>query len=936
MNVECVNRQSFGARFETTANDASLANRILAGRLSMSPHPEWRIPNDPTWTEDPFGDDNWQFQYHSLRWLDPLRRRALTGDRESFLAWERFAKSWIEKNPPGKSPTKWAWFDMGDALRTFELVFATAMYDEVPSWLADSLSAHAQWLADENNLGHGNHALHQHQALFVVGSALEDTKLVSLAVSRIGDMASRSYDDQGINEEGSISYQEANYRWWKETIRRLQLEGLTLPEWAARIEATPESLAHATQPDGNYVRIGDMDSGRPSKIDSPFTKYVSSSGAEGIAPKDLIKVYDRGYVFGRSGWGETERDFSEETFFSLCFGAQQKIHGHADGGSLTYFSKGQPWLVDTGKFTYGAHPMRRYVVNRQGHNLLVAPELKYDRSSEVTLFRVDDTSRHFEAVTRDTGYEGVLITRRLIYSKRGEYVLTLDAVSAQEPVTIEQRWHVDHQTEVEVTGDTARLVRGKTDNSIQWIGRVGQISTFRGDTNPHNGWMSVGWRKSKATTVISARQNGTQLTFRTVIGASLSHAKESATVRKVADGYVEYSVRGRVGMEYILVGKRNVIISDHPFQDEQIGKYFEKAQPVKAQEIKSASEIIGALPLASSSIDQRKLAFSQMWREIEKLGVDKAYRSGHIAGLIDIAGKDMALPDAVKDAGKSRAPIIAWDKNLILKNRAGNVQSYTSRTSAAKDFGYEGIQSYRFGELTLPVASIAGSGETLHVSFHGALDRGKYALPRFERGQSLRGLGLNQLVFADPTLDLDPNLALAWFLGTESQDLHEEIAQFVKERMTALGITKVVLSGSSGGGFAALQVAAFLPESQVLVFNPQTSVTSYHPRLAQKATDLVFPGLDLTQTPVRVRLEAAARYRHLGSRTDIVFVQNDGDTHHSTEHREPFLLAVADLPGISVRTITESWGAGHRSPKTDVYLRHLRGIGLPVGSSLLN
>lgn len=928
MNLESVKRQSFGARYERTSKDKILTRNICEGRLIMSPHPEWQLPHEPTWLENPLKDGNWQFQYHSLRWLDPLRREAVAGDKQALRVWEHYVRSWIRANPAGKSKTKWAWIDMGDALRTYVLAFGLGMYDAPPAWLVDSLAEHALWIANEENLGHGNHALHQHQALFVAASILEKADLVDLAITRMGKLAVGSYDAQGVNEEGSISYQEANYHWWNEALRRLELEGIEKPSWGAILDAAPESLAHSTQPDGNYVRIGDMDSGSPARINSPFTEYVSSRGASGTAPKDLIKIYERGYIFGRSGWGETERDFSQETFFSLCFGSQRKIHGHADGGSLTYFASGYPWLIDTGKYLYGKHPMRSYVVNRPGHNLLLAMGRTYDRSVDVTLLRKAESSRHFEAVTRDTGYEGVLISRRTIFSKRGEYVLVLDAVSADDEVEIEQRWHAHESSTVELRKTSALLNNGNAQCELHWVGRNGTLNVVSGETQPYNGWTSTGWRKNKETSVVSARQKGTQLTFRTVIGGQSSTDGTTSTMRRLSTGYLEFTVQGRAGKEYILVGKKGVVISDHPFSSDNLEKFFVQNSFKTAELRLDAETAFGSLVPGTSTLEDREAAIAKADREFERIGNDKAYRTGLTTTMIDIAGNDIELPSSLDDALKSRVPLITWDENRPVAIRGATVRSYASRRSAAQDTQYRGIQTYRYGSLTLPVATIPGEGECLHASFHGALDRGKYSLPRFERSQSLSSLCTSQVVFADPTLDLDPALTLAWFLGTRTQDLHQEIALFITNRMSSLGLERLVLSGSSGGGFAALQVAAFIPGCTVVAFNPQTSVTSYHPRLAEKATEAIFTEQDLTSNKTLQRLNVAERYRALNSKVNILFVNNDGDIHHSKSHRDPFLAAVSDLPNITSNTITESWGPGHRSPSAEVYLRHLSFAGL--------
>lgn len=933
LDLKSVARQSFGARYEVTKHDRALAQQIKDRQLIMSPHPEWNLPISPTWLEDPFTDNNWQFQFHSLRWLDPLRRQALVGDSQAKELWIHYVRSWLEMNPVGKSPTKWAWIDMGDALRTYVLTFGLAMFEEAPQWLIEALRVHADWLADDQNLGHGNHSLHQHQALFVVGCALGNQDYAQLASDRLGQQLTWTYDEYGLNEEGSISYQEANYHWWNEAFRRLDLEQVPRPVEAVRLERAPETLAHATQPDGQYVRIGDMDSGGPSRVLSPYTRYASTEGAEGAPPRDLIKVYDRGYVFGRSGWGETERAFSEETFFSLCFGPQRKIHGQADGGSLTYFSKGHPWLIDTGKYIYGRDSMRTYVVGRQGHNVLVLNDRKYDRSVDVTLFREQHSDRHFEAVTRDTGYEGVLITRRTIYSKRGEFLLVLDAVSSKEQVEVEQRWHVSEKATAVLSGNSAVLESGDQECQMHWIGRSGELSAVRGETKPLDGWTSVGWKKKRATTVLKAKQTGTQITYRTVLGANSTATSEKMNYRRVAPGYFEYRISGRTGIEYILVGKRGSAVSDFPFTEDEIGQAMNPEPEVTTGDpALGGAEVFSRFSDEGAQKTQRSAVLADVLTEFDRAEPETVWHSGLVTSLIDIVASDLKLPDSLKSAAKRRSAIWSWDRDNPLKHRAGLVASYASRKLAATDTAHEGVQSYRVGPLTLPVLSMKGVGSVLHVSFHGALDRGKYALPRFERGQSLSGLNVPQLVFADPTLDLDPNLTLGWFLGTAQHDLHAEVAAFIEARKQALGAQRVVLSGSSGGGFAALQVAAFLPGSSVLAFNPQTSILAYHERLAAKATNVVFPGADLKDPSIAARLDVASRLASLESIVDITFVQNRGDKHHDEQHRAPFLERIADLNGVSARTVVEDWGSGHRSPKTETYLKLLSEMVLiPLG-----
>ena len=47
-------------------NPIPAANRLMANEYRLTPKPTVRLPANPTWRENPFHDNLWQFHYHSL------------------------------------------------------------------------------------------------------------------------------------------------------------------------------------------------------------------------------------------------------------------------------------------------------------------------------------------------------------------------------------------------------------------------------------------------------------------------------------------------------------------------------------------------------------------------------------------------------------------------------------------------------------------------------------------------------------------------------------------------------------------------------------------------------------------------------------------------------------------------------------------------------
>src|SRR5699024_6314579 len=95
-------RQMFGTSYLDTA-----VSKLLDGRLTMTPHPEWKLPETIDWAADPFNDVNWQNQFHMLRWLDPLRRAAADGNDDAYAMWRRYVSDWVKRNPRHDPAHQW-------------------------------------------------------------------------------------------------------------------------------------------------------------------------------------------------------------------------------------------------------------------------------------------------------------------------------------------------------------------------------------------------------------------------------------------------------------------------------------------------------------------------------------------------------------------------------------------------------------------------------------------------------------------------------------------------------------------------------------------------------------------------------------------------------------------------------------------------------------
>jgi hypothetical protein len=178
----------------------------------------------------------------------------------------------------------------------------------------------------------------------------------------------------------------------------------------------------------------------------------------------------------------------------------------------------------------------------------------------------------------------------------------------------------------------------------------------------------------------------------------------------------------------------------------------------------------------------------------------------------------------------------------------------------------------------------------LFVMLSGDAMRKKYDPPVFQRWKWAPMLPGHCLYIADPSTYLHPRLGLSWYAGTVSYDPQAVIARLVGEiaRQHDVPPGNVITYGSSGGGFAALRLAAALPDAIAVPINPQVTITDYEMRNVETYLDIAFGtrerALALELYP---RLSLRAEHATLQKRR-IIYIQNRLDTHHHEAHYKPF------------------------------------------------
>lgn len=941
VDLVVVDRQSLVGVSRNMRRDTAAAEEIMNGAITLQPYPVWNVRGEIDWNADPFGQDDWQAELHTLRWMEPVRLVALSGDKKACDFWLRTCRSWVAAHPstgPGATdPVNHVWGDRVASMRALALTFGLSLTNEGEGrWLLGSLYEHGAWLLNSTRPDHPNSALYQAQALFVLGSVFTQRDWAAVAVDRMTVLLEESYDGQGINVDGAVGYHKRNLILWEEAFSRLDLEGIARPQSATRLAQARLELAYATKPDGKFELIGDTEPSGPNGLSSPELDYVKSQGSLGVPPGALTKVYDRGYIFGRSGWGDYERDFKDETFYSLSFGRADRVHGHQDGGALTLHSGGRSWLIDSGQSADGESRMRDYCVSREGHNVVHIPGRDYARASNVVLTRSSTDSRVDDFTFTDVGYAGVEIKRRVIYCRGGDFFLVVDTVLSDKEVEASQRWHLNAGTVVKKSRNGFLLEQGSNAAWIQWSGNMPGLSVVEGSESPFDGWMSDEQTVRRASPVISASQKGKRFRFITIIASPQSRQFELANL-VATGGKLNLSTKiGRHQFNVAVDEDRATVSLGEQNQGKTLG--IEPAW-LKTLELCRLEGVAWTAPKP-----RNKVFTSLYWGKLRTwIRQQRGSRASRLEGLsillnlllddpsnsvddqgvraavVDVLGSDLGeeVGLSAKALGLLREPLIAWDDETQIYSptyaRSVNTIDSPAGIALSSDCSSK-MFSANAGGLVLPFIVGRGSSDFLSVRFHGAINRNKTSLPFFQ-GLTAELAGEDSFaLFQDPSLDLNRALALAWYLGAGDVDIHGYIAECLAKLQSELGTRKVLLSGSSGGGFTALQVASHLPESVALVFNPQTDVRAYFPNSSKAALDSCLREAPASGSPVEESTSVITRYGKLRVLPKVLYVQNLGDKHHVVNHRDPFRRMLdAEHPNYQerIRFIDVDWGRGH-------------------------
>lgn len=520
------------------------ADRLLAdGTIEIANRPAFELPGDPTWTEDPYLDPSWVYQYQALHWvLDLLLAYQATGEARYLDAVELHLDRWLADHLRLGFDADWDDHVTADRTRilllAWERLRASSRRVATADGLCRALQQHGEHLANPGEyIAHHNHGHFQDEALMTLAYAFADhpdhREWMDIALARLAAQIDESVTAEGVHEEHTPSYHAGMQLRYIKLAAVLDAVGLSLPiDLDAIIASMFEYMAYGTLPSGDAPLVGDstrwFGSTNTPRI-TPAALYSLSQGRSGDPTGLEVDgvFFESGYAFFRDAWHAAD-SFADTIYVGFFAGVFSRVHKHSDDLSVYVYGYGHEWLADIGFWSYDVKdPFTHLAQGSRGHNVVTIDNRDYFDRYPVQ--RGDPAPRlltDFELgpdVSTVTGehdlHPGVTFRRQLTY-ERPARLRVADTLTGRdgEPHHYVLYWHLTPDKQVSETGPGQFLVAtedpaGPTMTLAITGSRPPDCEIIIGAEEPYQGWYFARFLQYEPAPVIACEDDAVDSSF---------------------------------------------------------------------------------------------------------------------------------------------------------------------------------------------------------------------------------------------------------------------------------------------------------------------------------------------------------------------------------------------------------------------------------------
>ncbi|GLZ09707.1 hypothetical protein Acsp03_71730 [Actinomadura sp. NBRC 104412] len=550
------------------------AAQVKEGRFRAVGLPPARVAGGPhgtdvDWAADPYRNTSWRLWLHSLAWLGgPIKEYERSGDRAALEQAIGIARDWLADHGSERH------MDTGERRAAeeaakFRLATLSCLRGHVTGrWLDTAISEHAEWVARHWS-GPWNHGTDESLIVLSAACRVGRDDLAATAYRRLLSTALHppgaarpGIDAEGADNEQSTHYSIYNRSRWRLAITVMRDCHRPVPgELRRRLKRMDEFIAFQSTPAGGMLQIGESKAATVSDIarmgNGPL-RYAATKGREGTKPSTRARVYQAGYVVGRSGWGDGDRPYEREMAYTARFGPGRFAHGQEDHMALTFFAQGRDILVPSGHIGYSNPGWRKWLKSPNAHNTVVVRNAPFrdGTDTELTGHRFAKGGDFFRFT--DTAFGGTRRTRSVLAASDPDALLVLDHVRSDTSRRVEQLWHLppDFAATTANGGSDAVATAGSTRVHFlrlhipQDPGRTerGQAFVVKGDDPRGQGWVAPTLRTMIPAPVVVLPARGGDVRMLTLIAPVDWRQQPAAKVtqRRPDGSYrVEATISGR-------------------------------------------------------------------------------------------------------------------------------------------------------------------------------------------------------------------------------------------------------------------------------------------------------------------------------------------------------------------------------------------------------
>jgi hypothetical protein len=422
-----------------------------------------------------------------------------------------------------------------------------------------------------------NHLIAEYAGLFIASSKWpfkESKKWIKYSQKGLEKEIGRQHSKNGVNKEEAAEYIQFITDFF--LLAYIVGENSGHPfsnQYKEQLHKIVQYIYSFLDCKGNFPKYGDEDDGKCFMVsfDEGFNNFKSLLASGAVIFKDpLLKSKSNGYdiknqlLFGDAGkkifesvpdkmYSESSVFYKEEGHFImrkkdneqevlLHFDAAPlgflsiAAHGHADALSFQLHIDGQPFLVDSGTYTYHTEPeWRNYFIGTLAHNTIRVNRLNQAKIGGSTLWLQhynctvlnSETGNEIDKVkAKHDGYKRLSIThtREIIFDKKLLQFKIIDSIesSKNEPYFIELPFHVhpgikvqafdEHSFELVNNKNNGRNIRLQIDQKLTTQLACGQL-------DPEIiGWYSESFLHKEPCNVIISSLKGTgNISLETII-----------------------------------------------------------------------------------------------------------------------------------------------------------------------------------------------------------------------------------------------------------------------------------------------------------------------------------------------------------------------------------------------------------------------------------